>query len=528
MKNKTLSLRKQFLLRIFIVLVIIVIITGGVQTFVIKQQINNTLTEQSTMLAQGIEHGIKATDFAGKSIEHQIDLKLLSYAYHIGDLLKGKEWKDISNEELVEIKDKLHLSGITILAEESDDIIGVRATDPKEIGFSFKKIGYMEGYLGMLNRLNGKTPDANVSYAEEHANVLQIAQSGSHGDEPVFNKYAYYVIPGTNYIINPYIEANEIYQYTTVVGPQTWIETVMKENPYVDEIAVINPQVFKNPDLETKLYPPMKKILYGSIDSMDSEEDLEAVLSFAEQSGKAQVSYIDSTNGDKSYKLFLPINDEQMIYASLDYNKIVTPMYRYSTILIISGLVAIFALFLVTARFFSRIYENIQRIKSQINSLEGRDFTAKSVVNDNSELGDLSASANRMVDTLHGVLLDTSDQSSKVQRQSLMLENDANQSVEKMYAISTETTMKQRGAVEDILDFINMVEVHVKTELPNNKVEEILGKLDTMKLYAKDRASATTDFTITLSDLLHSLHSQSKELSGISNALLQNIHKFKL
>jgi len=88
--------------------------------------------------------------------------------------------------------------------------------------------------------------------------------------------------------------------------------------------------------------------------------------------------------------------------------------------------------------------------------------------------------------------------------------------------------MKQRGAVEDILDFINMVEVHVKTELPNNKVEEILGKLDTMKLYAKDRASATTDFTITLSDLLHSLHSQSKELSGISNALLQNIHKFKL
>lgn len=528
MIKKTASLRKQFLTRIFIILLIIVLFTGIIQIFFIKKQIDTYLQEQSQMLSHSIEHGIKASDLAGQSIEHQIDLKLLSYAYHIGDLLKGKKWEDITNEELIKIKEKLNITGITILAEQGDDIVGVKSTDPNEIGFSFKKIGYMEGYTSMKERLNGKTPNQQISYAEKNAHVIPIAQSGSHDNKPSFFKYAYYVIPGTNYIIDPYIEANEIYQYTTEVGPQTWIQKVIAENPYLIEIAIVNPLVFKNPDWETKLYPPKKKILYGKADYLD-ERDNNLLLNMADQTGElTNINYVNSAQDKKLYKMFIPIDKERVIYAALDYEKIISPLYRHSVILIISGIASVMALFLFTARFFNRIYENIQKIKQQIKALESSDFTAKSSVNDGNELGDLSKSANRMVETLHSVLVDTSEQASKVQWMSIVLQNDANESVEKMYTVSMETTMKQREVVEEILSFLDDVEKQLKMSATNQQVNELLEKVEVMRESAKERAAITTDFTITLSDLLTSLHDQSKELADISNTLLQNIQTFKL
>jgi hypothetical protein len=49
-----------------------------------------------------------------------------------------------------------------------------------------------------------------------------------------------------------------------------------------------------------------------------------------------------------------------------------------------------------------------------------------------------------------------------------------------------------------------------------------------MRDVANERTSIATDITITLSDLLNSLHNQSSDLSEISNTLLDQMSKFKL
>lgn len=525
MEKKIISLRRQFLSRLFVILLLIVTLTGVLQIFLINKQVINTLNEQSNMISQSISHGIKSTDEAGKSIEHQIDLKLTSYAYYIGDLLGDKDWKDITDEELSQIKDKLHITGITIMAEQGDDIVGVKATDPKEIGFSFKKIGYIDGYNDMRARLDGKSPKGLVSYQDENSHVLPIVQSGSHDVKPTFFKYGYYVKPGSHYIISPYIEANEVYQYTTTVGPDTWIKKLTEENYYVKEVAVLNPQVFKDPDLAAKLYPPKQKNVFGTF-NLGNEKDTEILKGMADAPKKS--SYVSKINKQNVYTLFLPIDNERVIYAALDYDKIISPLYRHSIILIVSGIVAIIALFLVTARFFNRIYENIQRIKTQLKLLESKDFTAKSDVRDSSELCSLSESANRMVDTLNDVLLDTNEQASKVQKLSVILEDDANQSVQKMYTVSTETTMHQREIVDNILYFMDQVEASVNTAEKIESTQYVLQHIEKMREQARNSSETTTDFTIALSDLLSSLHDQSKEMAEISNTLLQNINKFKL
>jgi methyl-accepting chemotaxis protein len=525
MEKKITSLRSQFLIRILITLIIIVVISGTIQLSSVQQQIADNVENQANIMSQSILQGIKETDMATKSIEHQIDLKMESYARHVADLLNGKNLDQINNEELIEIRDYLKISGLTLLARQSDDIVGVRSTESQEIGFSFKKIGYIQGFEALDHLLKGESMNIGQTYQQKNMFILPISQSGSHSETPTFFKYGYYHPEGTNYIIAPYIEANEVYQFTQEVGPNAWIMEATEMNPYVEEIAVLNPQVYKDPSLAEKLYPPLKKIEYGSFISED-DKDIVTLTNIATDQKKTD--YIQEVNDKKMYKLFLPIDENRVIYIAFDYEKMSGPLKRNSIILILSGLISLFALFLLTSRFFNGIYENIQRIKTQIKLLEAGDFNARSQIKDESELGDLSRSTNRMAESLQQVLKDTSDQANKAQRLSVVLQADANQSVEKMYMISMETTSYSREKLDDILEFLNAIEETLRSAPQTEKTNELLQHFDAMRQVALDRTAATTDMTITLSDLLKSLRDQSNEMSKLSNDLLQNISKFKL
>lgn len=519
------SLRTKFILGLFAIMMVIVLVSGMVQIIFIKDQVTDNMSDQANMIAKSIEQGIKATDAASLAIEHQIDLKLLSYAVHIGDQFHGKSVEDITNEDLDRMKERFGIGGITIMAREDDDIVGIQSTELQEIGFSFKEIGFIDGYESLDKLLKGERTDLPVSYQSETAQILPIAQSGSHGDTPMFFKYAYYNPPNTDYIISPYIEAHEVYQFTQEVGPATWIESVKEQNPNVKEIAVLNPNVFKNPSLETDYFPPIKRLVHGSY-TYQNEEDVLLLSEMIEQ--PRQISNIEKYEGHNIYKMFVPMDENRVIYIALDYDQISAPIYRHSMILIISGIISLIALFLLAARFFTAVYRNIQKINNQINALEKGDFTSMSDVKDGSELGDLSYSANQMVNTLRDVLHETSEQASNVQRLSVILEKGANDSVQKMYQVSMESTMKQREIVDDILEFLEQLQQQLQSTEPNDEVKDSLAKIQMMKEYVVDRSVSTTDMTLALSDLLSSMHEQSKDLAEISKSLLQRIYQFKL
>jgi hypothetical protein len=524
-QEQTTTLRFQFLIRSLITLLVIALFSGTIQLYFINEQISKDVENQGLLVAQSVEQGIQETNMASKSIEHQIDLKLIACAKYISDQLQGRGLGEIRNEELIKMRDSLGLAGITLLAQNGDDVIGVKATDPKEVGFSFKQFG-PDATRPMFDLLKGDVPRVSGgAYTEKNIMVLPISQSGSHTDKPEFFKYAYYHRPGANYIIDPYIQANEVYQFTEQVGPNAWISQVMKSNPLVKEIAVVNPHVFKDPSLAKKLYPPMKKIEYGQF-KFESEKDEETLTKLADKPDK--IYYVEKVNGNKVYKMFIPCNKDQTIYIALDYGAMSWPMYRHSILLIVFGLVSMLGLFFVTVGFFHRIYENIQRIKKHIKLLEAGDFTSRSHVQDNNELRKLSESINRMTKTLHQVLKDTSEQAIKARRMAVLLEAEANQSVEKMFTISMETTMHAREQLEEMMNSLDFLERYLQSRPETEKEKELLEKIHVMRQIAKDHTAATTDMTLTLSDLLKSLHDQSRDLSDLSNNLLEHIKKFKL
>jgi methyl-accepting chemotaxis protein len=521
MNGKSVTLRKQFLIRLLTILLVVAIISGVVQLYFISNQIITQTSQQANVLADNVLKGIEETDLATKSIEHQIDLKLIAYSKHIASLLQGKPANEISQDELIKMRDNLSLAGITIFQEMEDDVIGVVATENAEVGFSFKEFGYYEVAKSLISGEEPVIPGA--TFTDKDLIVLPISQSGSQTEEPLFFKYAYYHIDGTDYLINPYIKANEVYQYTEKVGPATRIEELVEANETLLEVGVLNPKVFADPSLEKQLYPPLKKVEAGTFE-MQSNRDIEWLTS----STLEKESYIEKVDGKKVYKMFLSLDENRVIYLSLDYEKMSGPLYRHSIILILSGLISLVVLFLFTARFFDRIYKNIQKIKKQVHLLEERDLTAKSNVKDGSELAQLSESANHMVSTLHSTLTETNDQAEKVQKLSLLLEAEASQTVEKMYELSTETTIKSREQLLELVEFLDMIEqeLHSQEQLKNNG--NLLEKIAAMREVANNQTAAATDLTITLADLLEALHGQSSELSDISKTLLDQMGKFKL
>ncbi|MED4882717.1 methyl-accepting chemotaxis protein [Bacillus smithii] len=301
---------------------------------------------------------------------------------------------------------------------------------------------------------------------------------------------------------------------------------VTKNGEGLKEIAVLDPRVFQNPELETKLFPPLKKVIYGNYSYKDSKDT--KILIGMEENKLQKYHYIEKYKNEKIYKLFIKTKDGQVIYIALDYGALSGPLYRHSIILLVTGVISLIVLFLLTARFFNRIYENIQKIKRQIQSLEKGDLTAKSNVNDRSELENLSQSTNRMVDKLNQLVKDTQEQATKAQKLSVLLEAETSQTIEKIYAITTETTMKSREQLDEIISFLDELVKTLQPYKKNEQVLHIIEKVEDMKQIANERTAATTDMTITLSDLIHSLHGQSRELSEISNALLESMKKFKL
>jgi methyl-accepting chemotaxis protein len=516
------TLRRKFLKQILTVMVILAIVSGAVQLYLVNEQIDYETRSKTELISDSVEQGINQTDLASQSIEHQIDLKMMGYNKFISEQLGNRNVQQITNEELIEIRDKIGVEGITLFARSGDDIVGTKSTDSEEIGFGLKGFGE-EIFNSASAILENEVPkDDYATYKDKGILVLPIAQSGARDDvEPVFFKFAYLHPPGTDYYISSYVEANEVFKYTQEVGPNRWIQQLVEEKTIIKEVGVLNPKVFADPSLKEEIYPPLNEITFGSF-------DLRTKLDEEFLAGKVtKISKVEKINGDKVYKMFVPINEDRTIYIALDYGEIIGPIYKHAIILFISGLLILVAIFLLTAKFFDRIYENIQRIRTQIKLLAAGNFTAKSNVDDNTELGSLSRSANKMVEDLHQVLSDTSEQAFHAQRVSYLLENEANETVEKMYLVSTETTIKQRDIVDEVLSFLDEVEASLQS-IETQSAKEAVLKIDRMREVAKSRATTTTDMTLALSDLLKSLQSQSRVISSISQTLMQHISKFKL
>jgi methyl-accepting chemotaxis protein len=499
----------------------VAIVSGVIQYYFLYQEVKHDVENEAQMISKSIEQGIRSTDLAENAIEAQIDYKIESISQRISDQLPNRV-TNITDTELQKISKDMNISGVSILANEKDLVSVVKSSEPEEIGFTLE--GLDEYGNETLHRLlNDEKPEdvGAASYLSDNIAVLYIAQSDSSAN-PKFFKYAYYHKPGTDYIINIFIEASEVYQYTEKVGPNVWIDNLLKENEYAKEIAVLDPRVYEDPSLAEDMYPPLKKVVYGNYNFTNDEETIIGMMEHPETS-----SNIQDTKDGKIYKMFIPYDEGRVIFIALDYDKMSAPLKNQSLILIIFGFLSLIVLFFISTRFFSNIYQNITKIIKQIKLLEKGDFTARSNVNGSGELKDLSETTNKMAKTLKNVMSETLQQANQTQKLAYILEADATKSVEEIYTISMDTTTGARELTEELEYSIEQITT-ILQESKDEKSLEVLKHIQEIQEFIKKGTNSTTEMTISLANILTSLQNQSVSLSTVSKKLFDSMKQFEL
>ncbi|WP_096156845.1 MULTISPECIES: hypothetical protein [Bacillus] len=205
----------------------------------------------------------------------------------------------------------------------------------------------------------------------------------------------------------------------------------------------------------------------------------------------------------------------------------ITIHFYFPKFLIIFSIISIVIIFYITNFINKQLYENINVIKEQVIELDGGELIPSNIYDGETELKEISEGIGRITKKSEEFIAVTQKQAIKTQWLSLSLEADSSHSVEKMYELSTVDTMKNREQLlelSELLDEITTYFYDSDNELNSNA---IIDKIEKIREITQNRASATTEITITLSDLLKSLQQQSSELSDISINLFKQIEQFK-
>lgn len=343
------SIQNKFI-KILAFILFIGLISNIFQLFLLENETNNNMQEQIQLIAHKIKESVTDKKLLFDSIEHQIDLRLVGYAKNIADLLGDKSLDEITNTELEAIRQHLGISGISLFAKQGDAIVVQKSSDPEEIGFGFKE-EQTPVYKLIHSVLNGSPLElVPVSYIDDRAIVTNVTKSGSQPDTNQYFKYAHYHTPGTSYIISCFIEANDVFQHASSLGPNRLIKRLKEENPYIEEISVLMPRSLEKPQLEEGFYPSYRSLLYGSYPGVIDQEI--EMLSHFDRSNPTYY-FTTSEDGRRLYKTFLPIDEGTVVYIALDYEKVKSSIDRRLFITIILAILC-FTIFILLVKKISQ------------------------------------------------------------------------------------------------------------------------------------------------------------------------------
>lgn len=137
MNNVRFSLRYQVVAILMCSMLVIVILSNTLFYYIAKASLEGSAIKQNTMVAQQIKLEIVQSEQGENYIDNLLGNELRMAALAIEHQLP-KHAKDVKNAQLVALSKQLGISGITLFQKTKDDIVGVKSSDPKEIGLSTK------------------------------------------------------------------------------------------------------------------------------------------------------------------------------------------------------------------------------------------------------------------------------------------------------------------------------------------------------------------------------------------------------
>ncbi|KHF39135.1 EAL domain-containing protein [Halalkalibacter okhensis] len=389
---------------IFTLLVLCILIAHSSLHFMrSKEKVIEFNEREIELITQEISHQVENAKSGALYVEDLMGKELRTASIAIRNALPAN-YEDVTNEQLADLADELMISHITLLAETEDDIVGVKSSDPHEIGLSTNQWLFWYDAFRQLFALEPVTVEEGLALPEYWTGPIEVAASNpDHTD-----KWGYYHDGSTDYIINPYLRDSAVLEYEKRFGPDRIMERFKDNLDGVLELSVFNPETFgKETDMLYLEFNDFIRIVdqpiwYGTYEYQNQAVDVDLVQA-ASATGDTQ-NYVEEINGQLVSKTFVPIgtgaNDRYVIGVTYDHslfqNELESEFWQHF-LLSIPFIIVV----LLTSFFFSRsITKPIGYIDEKVNEIAQGNFGGNIELKRKDELGNLAQNVNALSNSL--------------------------------------------------------------------------------------------------------------------------------
>jgi diguanylate cyclase len=396
MKRRTL-VTSQIILRMGIVLSIVGLITSLITIYFIKGEVENYLSDEVHTTKELIVGAMDTNQQSAMIVEHLMELKLSVVSRAIAKELRGKTSVDVSQDELKRIKEEFDLYDLSLFERKGADIVITRSTDPKEVGQKTKTWGYW--YTAFDQLLQGQQVNVGKGYAEKNFWVGPISKAEWNNH---YYKYAYYYDGTTSFIIDPYLLDEDIYTLTHDLGPEQVISNMVKENPMIEDIGIINVSAWLK-GKDNKVIEPDhdQPVLYGH-DSFAIPQDKEMLQGLTDGGEEKSVSF--TVDGRPLIKYYIPIGDHRVMTFVANFSRQDSLEGSLVALLAIAFSCCFIIILLLVRMIAMRRLQPLQDIEKYLGHIAQGDFSTTLVVKDKNELGWLADQIVQMGGKLEGLI----------------------------------------------------------------------------------------------------------------------------
>ncbi len=302
---------KRMIFLLLVIVFVVLIFNNSAYYFSTKKMLTETLITRSEMIADQIRLSVEHTEEGSHYVEDLVGELLRTAAIAAqSELPSGIE--QVDNAKLKELAIKLGIHDITLFKRVEGDIVGLKSSEPKEIGLSSKDWGYwFTAFQQLLDQQKVAIPEGQ-KLPNFWAGIYEV----SAADTESVNKFGYYYDGSTDYIVNPYVKADKIVRYKELTGPERLIEKMVADNPQIVEISGFNGNTFGKPlityqgvDGSTFVSVYDRPLLFGSYEYRDEQDK---VIVARTMESMMPESVLMTSGERKLLKSYVPVKPEEI------------------------------------------------------------------------------------------------------------------------------------------------------------------------------------------------------------------------
>lgn len=269
------SIKVKLTFWISLLVALILLLNMSIYYISSKEGLKKAAEQQMITMAEQISTTVEVSQQARQQIEDSIGERLRSVAISAQKEL-DPDIEKVTNEQLVALSAKLGVDHITLWKRLDNDIVALRSSDPKEINLSSKTWDYWYVAFNQLFDDHQVTIPQGQKLNNYWSGPINYATS----EPSIVNKWGDYYDGTTNYMINPYVNAENILEFQKTTGTDAVITKMLLKNSNILEVTGFDPQFFgKNPIIKIKKGQPVfnldvRDIIFGSYKYEDEKNEV--------------------------------------------------------------------------------------------------------------------------------------------------------------------------------------------------------------------------------------------------------------